>query len=63
MAESGVDSRLGLLPCSENKSFISFITGETVVAQASTSPVYLSLVREGKIEWQDDMDNGKLVTI
>ena len=63
MAEGGADSLLGLLSCSENKSFISHIIGKTVVAQTSTGPIYLSLMGERKIEWQDDTDSGKPITI
>ena len=51
MVESGANSLLGPLPCSENRNFISYIIGKTVVAQTLAGPIYLSSVREGKIEW------------
>jgi len=63
MVESGANSLLDMLLCSQNKSFIQHIIGKTVVAQISVSPVYLSSMRERKIEWQDDTDSGKPVTL
>ena len=63
MAESGANSLLGPLPCSENRNFISYIIGKIVVAQTLAGLIYLSLMHEGKIEWQDDKDSGKPITI
>ena len=63
MVESRANSFLGSLPCNENRSFIPHVIGKTVVTQAPTSSVYLSLVCESKIEWQDDTDSSKLVTL
>ena len=34
-----------------------------MVAQISVSPIHLPLVREGKIEWQDDTHNDKPIAI
>ena len=63
MVESGANSLLGPLPCSENRNFISYIIGKTVVAQTLAGPIYLSSVREGKIECYDDIDSGKPITV
>ena len=34
-----------------------------MVAQAPSSSIYLSLICEGEIEWQDDMDSSEVIAI
>ena len=63
MVEGGANSLLGMLSCSKNRSFIPHIIGKTIVAQISNGPIYQSSMRERKIEWQDDTDNGKPVAL
>ena len=50
MVEGGANSLLGMLSCSKNRSFIPHIIRKTVIAQTLAGPVYLSLMRERKIE-------------
>ena len=56
MAKSGADSLLGPFAYSEIKSFISYIIRKTMVAQTPTGPVYLSSIREGRL-------NGRMIQI
>ena len=63
MAEGRTDSLLGLFSYGKNRSFQSHIIGRTVVAQAPFSSIYLSLVSEGEIKPQNDMDGSEHITI
>jgi len=63
MAEGGTDSLLSSFSCGKNRSFLSYIIGKTMVAQALSSSVYLSPVCEREIEWQGDMGSNEPITI
>ena len=63
MAEGRTDSLLGSFSYGKNRSFLSHIIGRTVVAQAPSSSIYLSLVCEGEIKPQNDMDGSEPITI
>ena len=63
MAEGGSNSLLNSFSYGKDRSFLSYITRKTMVTQASPDSVYLSPVYEGKIEWQNDADNNKPITI
>ena len=63
MAEGGSNSLHGLLPCGKNGSLIPCASGKTMVTYALISPVYLSLVCEGKVEWQSDTHSSRSITI
>ena len=59
LVESGSYSLSSSLPRSQNESILPRTFGEALVTQASTSPVHLSPMCEGKTEWQDDTCSGK----
>ena len=63
MVKGGPHSFLSSVPRGKDGGLISCAFREAMVAQTLISPIHLSPVRKGKIEWQDDMHNGKLVAI
>ena len=63
MVKGGPHSFLSSVPCGEDGGLISCAFREAMVAQTLIGPVYLSLVHEGKIEWQDNTHNRKSIAI
>ena len=56
MVESGSNSLLGSFSCGKEKSFLSYITGKTMAAQASPNSFHLSPIVKGRL-------NGKMIQI
>ena len=59
MVESRPYSLYSSLPRGQNGSILPCAFGKALVTQTPTSPVYLSPMCEGKIEWQDDTHSGE----
>ena len=51
VVKGGPHSFLSSVPRGEDRGFLSCAFGEATVAQTPVSPIHLTLVCEGKIEW------------
>ena len=63
MVEGRPRSLPGPFSCGKDRSFLSYTAGKAMAAQASPNSIHLSPMREGKIEWKDDMDSNKPIPI
>ena len=63
VVKGGPYSFLISVPCGKDRGLISCAIGEAIVAQTPISPIYLSLVCEGKDEWQNDTHSSKFLAI
>ena len=63
MAEGRPNCLIGSIPHGEDESFLPYITGKVVAAQASPHSIHLSLVHEREIEWQNDTNYSKPIPI
>ena len=63
VVESRTNSLFGQFPRGENRGLIPHAIGKTVVALAPTGPIYLSLMCEGKVEWQNDTNSDKSIAL
>ena len=61
--KGGPHSFLSLVPRGKDGGFISYAFGKAMIAQTPINPIHLSLVYEGKVEWQNDTHSSKSLAI
>ena len=63
VVKGGPHSFLSLVPRGKDGGLISCDFGKAMIAQTPISLIHLSLVYEGKVEWQNDTHSSKSLAI